>query len=101
HVNEIAGVTIHERSPGSWQLILSGEQPERCILLSRIVPVARGARLCVQTHTLSGAVPGLLWRSESYDSDSVRLALYYERPFGVSGDEVNVELRDIRLGECK
>jgi hypothetical protein len=100
-VNEVAGITIHQPSPGAWQIILSGEQPEHCELLSRIVPASRGRHVCVLTNEISAPVAGLSWRSDPYDPDSVRLVLTYDRPAGAMRAEVNVEMRKIVIGECK
>jgi hypothetical protein len=94
-------VTIHPGPPGSWQILLNGEQPEQCDLLTRIVPFARGRRACVHAGSDPPATPGLAWRTEPFDADSVRVILGYRRPIGSVRAEAKVEIRGVKIEECR
>ena len=113
-VNEVAGVTVHERAPGAWQILLSGEQPEQCVLLSRIAPVAPQAPLCLRADAQPALAPGLSWQVESYEPkpralefgkppgvDAVRVTLAYRRPLGTVRAEAAMEIGGASLGACK
>jgi len=110
---KLPGVTIHalERD---WQILLSGDQPEHCVLLEALRPVSAGAMYRLETDVDQKLSPpgGLLWHVETLEPqprvlegsfripagiEAVRIRLEYQRPSGSVRGEGEVRVRSVVL----
>ncbi len=112
HRNDVAGVTIREAGPDAWNISLSGEQPEQCVLLTRVVGSATRLEWSIETDLTN---TGLTWSVATHEKSPrvlaesgslaggpgslrfagdapVRIALQFRRPVGAVRAEGRVQL---------
>jgi hypothetical protein len=122
---DVKGATVHRLGEGAWQILLSGEQPEQCTLLTRVFESSLGkSRFEWSMDAELSAAAGLSWQVESYertprvlaksvelrsgagslDFDAspmgpVRITLLFRRPLGSVRAEGRVAIKDLRVTE--
>jgi hypothetical protein len=120
---DVKGATVHGMPDGMWHILLTGEQPEQCTLLTRVVPTQRRSRLEWTIEAELSASSGLTWLVESYersprvlarsgelrggagvlDFDAaggpVRVTLQFKRPLGSVRAEGRVTINNLRVTE--
>jgi hypothetical protein len=120
---DVKGATVHGMPDGLWQILLTGEQPEQCTLLTRVVGSHGRSRLEWTIEAKLSASSGLTWLVESYersprvlarsgelrrgtgslDFDAaggpLRITLQFKRPLGSVRAEGRVTIKDLRVTE--
>ncbi len=120
---DVKGATVHGMPDGLWHIVLTGEQPEQCTLLTRVVETQGRSRLEWTIDAELSASPGLTWQVESYERSprvlakspelhggagvldfdaprgAVRVTLQFRRPLGSVRAEGRVTLKDLRVTE--
>ena len=122
---DVKGATVHKLGEGAWQILLTGEQPEQCTLLTRVIETSPGkSRFEWSMDAELSAAAGLSWQVESYertphvlaksgelrsgagslDFDAspmgpVRITLQFKRPLGSVRAEGRLTIKDLRVTE--
>lgn len=110
---KISGVTIYPQGE-AWRILLSGNQPEHCVLLESVKPVTAGQHYRLEAPLEEKLSPagGLLWYIETLEAsprlldqsftvtgavEAVRIRLEYQRPQGSVRAEGEVRTHSVRL----
>ncbi len=110
----VSGVTIYPLEGEAWRVLFSGNQPEHCVLLESVKPVAAGQSYRLETSLEEKLSPagGLLWHVETLEAsprlldqsftvtgpvEAVRIKLEYQRPQGSVRAEGEVRIHSVRL----
>jgi len=124
---DVKGATVHKLGDSAWRILLTGEQPEQCMLLTRVFESRSGkSRLEWTMDAELSAAAGLSWQVESYertprvlaksgelhsgagslDFDAspmgpVRITLQFKRPLGSVRAEGRLTIKDVRVTEVR
>jgi hypothetical protein len=120
---DVKGAAVHELGDNAWQILLTGEQPEQCALLTRVFESRSGkSRFEWAMDAELSAAAGLSWQVESYERSPrvlaksgelntgtgsldfeaggpVRITLQFKRPLGSVRAEGRVTIKDLRVTE--
>ncbi len=114
----LPGVTIHPLEAGGWQILLNGNQPERCVLLEAVQPVQAGDAYLLQEILEDKLSPagGLSWQLETLEAapriletsftvppgvEAVKVRLVYQRPSGSLRAEGEIRVPSLGLRKIR